>query len=123
MSAVMSTVTMSPTRGPTNPRPFDVTDTTTFPATGTVTRAESLWPNAVATMTLVPAATPLTMPEPLTVATPGVRLTHVAIASCGIGLPTLSRTAPARLAFPPIPALAYPGVTLTPEGIGVTVTV
>src|SRR5258708_5211001 len=54
-----------------------ITDREVDAACATVTVAESLAVPAVATMTLLPCATEVTRPVPLTVATPGVREVHV----------------------------------------------
>src|SRR6267378_759825 len=96
-------------------------------ATGTfvaVTVAVPLWPSLVAVIVAVPAATPLTRPLPLTVATAVLLLAQVTTRPVS-GLPLASLGVAVSCTLAPTSTLAVAGLTATDatEGGGSTVTV
>ena len=80
-----STTTVSPTRAAPKAWPAEVADTIALVGTATVTSAESLVPEPLATTTADPGATALTVPDaaPI-VATPGLRVCHVTLPPTGL---------------------------------------
>src|SRR2546428_1436038 len=84
-------------------------------ATGTkitVTAAVPLWPSLVAVMVAAPAATPVTRPLPLTVATAGLPLAHVTTRPTS-RLPLASFSVARSCTVPPTETDGLAGPTLT----------